>query len=194
MKAHKRLTKIIGLCIISLAVCVLLVVVIGNWLEKREYKLEYKELVAQHSAAYELDPYLVSAVIHCESSNKPGVVSSSGAVGLMQIMPETGAWIAEKLGRPTFAEADLYDPAINIQMGCWYLDFLLDTFGGNLVNAIAAYNAGQGAVQKWLEDNTLSQNGQLVEIPYGQTKDYVKKVQYAYEKYVALYPNAFAAD
>lgn len=191
---RKRLAKLIVLCAVCFSACVLLVMVVGNWLEQREYKLEYRQLIAEHAAAYELDPYLVAAIIHCESSNKPGAVSVSGAIGLMQIMPETGAWIAQKLACPGFSEADLYDPAINVRMGCWYLDFLLDTFGGNRVHAIAAYNAGQGAVAKWLADDALSRDGQLVQIPYAQTKHYVEKVQRAYEKYVALYPRAFAAQ
>ena len=188
MKGRKRLL----LCALGLALCALALAVLGRWLEKRDYPLAYPQLVAQYAQEYGLDPYLVQAVIHCESSGNPNARSRSGALGLMQVMPQTGQWIAGKLNLGDFIEEDLLDPSCSIRMGCWYLSFLLERLDNNLVHAVAAYNAGHGNVTKWLqEQGRTDENGQLNAIPFAETEEYVKRVQNAYEKYRCLYPDAF---
>ncbi|MEG2881464.1 MAG: lytic transglycosylase domain-containing protein [Christensenella sp.] len=157
-------------------------------LERQQYNLEYKDLIEQYSAKYNIDPYFTAAVIHTESGFDAEAVSEAGAIGLMQIMPETGEWIAGKLGNAEFKTQDLHDPSTNIEMGCWYLQFLSERFDNNLPVMMAAYNAGHNKVREWLEDAKYSQDGKtLTEIPYEQTENYVKKVTKAYEKYKEFY-------
>lgn len=155
--------------------------------QRRTYRLLYPDIVTEMAAEYGVDPYLAAAVIHCESSNNKDAVSPVGAVGLMQIMPDTGAWIAEKLEMDDFTEERLFEPEVNVRMGCWYIDYLTDRFHGNMTLVLAAYNAGPGNVQKWLEDERISENGTLTEIPFPETERYIEKVQRAYEKYLTLY-------
>ena len=190
-RKKKKLGLLLGIGILTFVLLVIISLFASKELERRTYKLDYQTLIEKYADQYALDPYLVCAVIHCESGNRPSVRSSAGAVGLMQVMPDTGKWIAEKLGMEDFEENMLENPEINIQMGCWYLNFLDGKFSGNVKHMLAAYNAGHNNVDKWLNDPALSANGQLTEIPFPQTDRYVKKVQNAYEKYKTLYPNAF---
>jgi len=181
-----------ALIAVVVAAVVVVAVVLGVFvampeLEKKQYKLEYKDLIETYSAEYNLDPYFVAAVIHTESGFDPEAVSSAGAIGLMQIMPETGEWIAGKLKIENFSTDMLHDPEANIEMGCWYLSFLKERFDA-LPEIMAAYNAGHNKVKEWLEDPQYSQDGKtLTNIPYGQTDNYVKKVTKAYEKYKEYY-------
>ncbi len=140
----------------------------GAWeLEKRTYRLDYTEYASPSTREeYKLDPYLIASIIHCESGNRPDAVSPDGALGLMQIMPTTGEWIAGKLQVENFHTDMLFEPSVNIRFGCWYLRFLMDRYDQDRQLAVAAYNAGHGTVDKWLEDPGVSAEGRLVEIPY----------------------------
>lgn len=182
----KKLIKALLAAVVILAL-VLCAFLLNEYMEKRKYRLDYPTQIKAYSREFGLDPYLVAAVIHCESGNRPTVVSPKGAVGLMQIMPDTGGWIAEKLGLANYDGAMLKDPEVNIRMGCWYLSYLTDRFGGVRSHALAAYNAGPGNLKKWLEDEAYSQDGVLVNIPFDETSSYVQKVERAYEKYKNLY-------
>lgn len=182
----KKLIKALLAAVVILAL-VLCAFLLNEYMEKRKYRLDYPTQIKAYSREFGLDPYLVAAVIHCESGNRPVVVSPKGAVGLMQIMPDTGGWIAEKLGLANYDGAMLKDPEVNIRMGCWYLSYLTDRFGGVRSHALAAYNAGPGNLKKWLEDEAYSQDGVLVNIPFDETSSYVQKVERAYEKYKNLY-------
>lgn len=162
----------------------------GRAMEKRTYKLEYAGLIRRYAREYALDPYLVAAMIHVESGNRPAAVSPAGAVGLMQIMPDTGAWIAYKLEdmqQEDFDAKTLTKPELNIRYGCWYLRFLLDRFAGDTRYAVIAYNAGHGNLEKWLANDDLTSNGALKRIPFAETDAYVQKVMRAREKYKELY-------
>ncbi len=151
--------------------------------EQIAYPLEYEDLIRQSAAQYGLDPARVAAVIYCESSFRPQVVSSAGAVGLMQIMPETGEWIAQKLDEP-YDPRNLLDPATNIRYGCWYLNYLEQRFDGDLTKVTAAYHAGGGQVDRWLEDPANSPDGTTLEnIPSQVTGAYVEKVAQVLEHY-----------
>lgn len=153
--------------------------------------LEYTAQIQRYSSEFGLDPYMVSAVIDVESGFDPDAVSHAGACGLMQIMPETGEWIAGKLGVDNFRKDMLFDPDTNIQFGCWYLRFLSDRFSGSPDLIAAAYNAGHNRVSDWLEDETISEQGELKNIPYAETSQYVKKIADAIKKYEDHYPDAF---
>lgn len=159
----------------------------------RNYPVAYTDLIKSYAAQYELDPYLVQSIMRCESSNDPSVVSKVGAIGLMQIMPDTGTWIAHKLDLDdVYNEQMLYDPETNIEFGCWYLRFLCGRFDGNVKQMIAAYNAGHGSVEDWLSNPQYSQDGELTTIPFEETARYYDKVTAAYENYTTLYPDLFS--
>lgn len=146
---------------------------------------EYSEYVEKYAAEYQLEESLVYAVIFCESHFQPDAVSPAGAVGLMQVTEETGLWAAGQVGLET---PDLRDPETNIRLGCWYLKWLEEKFSGIQETGLAAYNAGHGNVAKWLADEEKSRDGlNLDEIPFGETKSYVKRVQLAELLYRILY-------
>ena len=126
----------------------------------------------------------MAAVIYCESSFQPEAVSSAGARGLMQIMPETGAWIAKKLGESDYTDERLFEPVLSIRYGCWYLNYLDGRYDGDLTKATAAYHAGGSRVDEWLANKQYSQDGvTLAYIPYDSTRAYVANVKSAYEHY-----------
>jgi soluble lytic murein transglycosylase-like protein len=125
-----------------------------------------EELVVTTAQRYGIDPALVLAVIVAESGNDPGAVSAKGAVGLMQILPDTAALV----GVPS-----AHDSASNIEAGCRYLGGLLASFGGDVELALAAYNAGPGAVRRW---GTVP--------PYRETREFVRRVGATYRRLTGL--------
>ena len=149
------------------------------------YPFPYRTTVENYSVRWQVDKFLAIAVMKVESNFQETAHSQSGAVGLMQIMPETATWIAKQLDE----EPDnLREPEKNIRYGTWYLAELLDEFKGNDVLALAAYNAGRGNVHKWIKENHWSENfSDADKIPYAETRDYVKRVLYCREKYAKLY-------
>lgn len=145
------------------------------------YPREFEQEVLTASREYGLDPDLVFAVIRTESHFEPKAVSHAGAEGLMQIMPVTAEWIAWRRGY-THEREKVFEPAYNIDMGCYLLSYLLDYYKNDLILAVAAYNAGASSVDGWLEKSEAS-NGESLDIPYAETKNYVEKVLDSYEKY-----------
>ncbi len=161
----------------------------------RNYPVAYTEIIKANADEFGLDPYLVQSIMRCESSNDPSAVSDAGAIGLMQIMPDTGTWIAHKLDMDSvYTEDMLYDPATNVRFACWYLKFLTGRFDGDVMEMVAAYNAGHGSVEDWLKDPRFSLDGKLTSIPFEQTARYYDKVMAAYENYTTLYPELFSED
>lgn len=160
-----------------------------------KYPVAYVQEIANSADAYGINPYMALAVVRCESSFRADACSGAGAVGLMQIMPSTGAWIAEEQGRTGgYDDSLLLDPATNIDFGCWYLQYLSDLFDGDFQKIICAYNAGQGSVAKWLLDPTCAENGRLTRIPFPQTATYYENVVTAYRQYMTLYPALFSGE
>ena len=154
------------------------------------YPFPYRSTVEEYSERYEVDRFLAIAVMKTESNFYEAARSHTGAVGLMQLMPETAAWIAYNLGEEHQIEnmEKLHDPETNIRYGTWYLAELEEEFNGNDVLALAAYNAGRGNVHHWIEENGWTQNFSDVEkIPYEETRHYVKRVLHCREKYSELY-------
>jgi len=147
--------------------------------------LGYYDSVMKYSKLFNLPPALVFAIILHESGYQPQVVSPAYAVGLMQLLPQTGAEVAAALGE-TYEEDSLDDPETNIRYGCWYLRHLLDTLGGEPAFAIAAYNAGPKAVGKWLRNKPhLPREIFVEEITYTETNRYVRRVLTSMKKYEA---------
>tara|TARA_Y100001960_G_C14724675_1_gene854286 strand:+ start:44 stop:1855 length:1812 start_codon:yes stop_codon:yes gene_type:complete len=132
-----------------------------------------------------VDYSLINAVIRQESAFNPSVKSSAGAMGLMQIMPGTAAHIRDQQGKRRLPKSYVYRPDINVKLGQYYLGYLLEEFNGNLIYAIAAYNAGPGNVKKWLAKG-LDRQGPVAfveKIPFPETKKYVKRVMSNYWVY-----------
>lgn len=162
----------------------------STWFIKLFYPYPYRELIKESCLEYKADPCLVLAIIRTESSFYPRAKSEMGARGLMQIMPETGAWIAAQMKIDNFNQEMLSKPEYNIPMGIWYLSYLDKSFAGHLPKMLAAYNAGEGKVRKWLDDRTWSGKQQdLHEIPYAETREYVDSVLFDYQVYKRLYKN-----
>ena len=151
------------------------------------YPIKYQEIVEEYSEKYSLDKYLVYSIIRTESKFDCYATSSVGAKGLMQIAPETGKDCAEKLGIRGYNESSLFEPEINIQIGCYYLSYLIKHYKSK-ETAIAAYNGGMGNVNSWLKDSRYSDGkGKLKNIPFKETRNYVTRVLDAEQKYKSIY-------
>ena len=138
------------------------------WYERARYPLHYSAIVREQAREKDLDPALLAAVIYQESRFRSGARSSSGAVGLMQLRPETAKGIALRTGGTAFEISDLTDPRINIRYGSWYLQHLFTKYEDERL-VLAAYNAGQGNVDRWLSDGG--------EIEFAETRAYVSEVE-----------------
>lgn len=159
-----------------------------RWVATKLYPINYKEHISKYSAVYDVDPLLIAAIIRAESKYYKDAESHKGARGLMQITPATGEWIAQKIGIKNYNSDMLYDPEINIMMGCWYINNLKKQFNNNIELVLAAYNGGSGNVGKWLKDAKYSKDGvSLMNIPFKETKDYIERVQNNYKIYSKLY-------
>ena len=131
-----------------------------------------------------VDPYLIAAVIREESVYNPDAVSPAGALGLMQVMPQTGQMIAGRLGGESFSKERLFDPSYNIRLGSWYLGHLAEKFDHNPVYMVAAYNAGPEAVSRWVQQFGGTEPDEFIEsIPYTETRLYVKRVLRSHREY-----------
>lgn len=145
--------------------------------------LQYQQIVREQAKKHHIDEALVYAVIYCESGFDSDAVSHAGACGLMQVMPQTAQELAGRYHIQYEMLDDLFNPNINIALGCSFLSELINHFR-ELPTAIAAYNAGRARVKGWLAEPKYSSDGRtLREIPYEETKNYVRKVLAAYEKY-----------
>lgn len=152
------------------------------------YMWDYQQDIVTYSKKNDVDPFLVAAIIKNESNFKHDAVSKVGAVGLMQIMPETGRWIAEQMGLENYQDSDLYQTRKNIRMGCWYVGELEHEFQHNLVLLMVAYNAGRGQTHEWMQENGWDYNfNDIQSIPYPDTREYVAKVMQDRDKYYLLY-------
>ena len=184
--------------IVTAAVLALALLGLGLWIAldrspgtvMRTYPMEYESLIRIYSEIYEIPPAYTAAVILAESAYDPEAVSSANAQGLMQLLPPTAEWIAERLG-DVYREGSLFDPETNIHYGCWYLGFLMKRYNGDMRCASSAYHQGQGTVDKWLSDPRYSPDGAtLAVIPSNTTDTYVQRVLKYYEKYAEKYAAA----
>ncbi|HZK28136.1 MAG TPA: lytic transglycosylase domain-containing protein [Thermoclostridium sp.] len=149
----------------------------------------YLEVVKKHAAENGLKVTMVYAVVKTESDFREKVVSPKGAVGLMQVTDKTGQWIASELGVNEFTTDMLTDPELNIRFGCWYLTYLLERFDGNDELALAAYNAGEGNVFKWINSGDVKWDAsKIISLPYKETENYLVRINRIYFVYKTLYP------
>lgn len=159
----------IGLAIILVMTAALLLFV------NTRFKTKYVELIEKNAKTYSINISLVQAVIWTESKYKSDAKSGAGAIGLMQLMPETAKWCAENIGIE-YDEAMLIYPDYNIKLGTYYLSYLFDKFKCERL-AVIAYNAGEGNVAKWLASN------ENFDIPFKETRDYLSRVNFAKKIY-----------
>jgi len=155
--------------------------------EKRAYPQKYADYVETYAQQYGVPESLVYAVIHTESGFDSGAVSPVGAVGLMQLMPDTFEWLTDEILFDHLESGMLYDPETNIKYGTYLLSRFYDRYG-DWDLTLAAYNGGVGNVDKWLEDPAYSDGeGGLKKIPFKETRNFVKKVSDAKKTYERLY-------
>ena len=177
MKSKKLIALILTLTILCLGAVSML---------KTLYPLKYEDYVEVYSKENNLSPAFVYAVIKCESDFDSNAVSSVGATGLMQIMPDTFDWINMKL-REDNSYSMATDPETNIKYGCYLYGYLLSKYG-RVQEALAAYHAGLGNVDKWLSDERYSSDGETLHtIPFPTTNKYIKKVMLTEKIYENLY-------
>ena len=184
----RRRTRTAVLLLLLLLVLIVALATRGH-VDRQLYPCHYEAYVRQYAQAYGVPEPLVYAVIRTESDFDRDAVSSVGAVGLMQLLPDTFVWLADYHLHEEDDPSRLTDAKVNIRFGVYYLRWLYDRYG-SWMEACAAYNAGPGNVDGWLEmcelthaDGTLNAD----EIPFGQTYAYVAMVGSAYEKYAELY-------
>jgi soluble lytic murein transglycosylase len=150
--------------------------------------LRHEDIIRQQARDKGLDPALIAAVIYTESRFRDGQVSNAGAQGLMQITPATAHEIARRSGGTQFEIRDLETPQVNISYGAWYLRYLLGRYGGNATLALAAYNGGEGNVDRWIDEAQQRERDLTIgEIPFPETRHYVRAVYEAHGEYRRSY-------
>ncbi|MDQ7794891.1 MAG: lytic transglycosylase domain-containing protein [bacterium] len=179
-------------------IALMVLAVVAGWTFLRwQYPLLYEDVIRHHAAELGLDPMLVAAVIRVESRFRPDAVSPKGALGLMQVMPDTGRWIASQFEMDDFSPEMLLDPFLNIRFGTWYLAHLQEEFRGDTVMALAAYNGGRSRVREWARAADWIPGEGRVDgeatsfplglIPQGETRDFVIRVVRDHSLYRHLY-------
>jgi soluble lytic murein transglycosylase len=166
---------------------------VGGRITADRFRLDLPFIQWRHVRALademDIDPYLVLAVARQESTFRPALRSHAGASGMMQVMPRTASWLAEVDGRVHPEHADhLMDPYSSLRMGAVYIRRMLNFWDGDVVKALASYNAGPGNVRKWVNRNPGQSTHDFIEsIPFSETKDYVKRVTANYAGYYTLH-------
>lgn len=189
MKALRNI--LIGLLLVVILFLVTVFIMVG--MKTNSTKVAYSDIINKYSEEYKLNPIMVASIIKEESHFNNEAKSEMGAVGLMQLLPDTAKWVSEKLGEE-FESEKLSDPDYNIKHGAYYYKYLLEHFGNDEL-ALAAYNGGIGNVEKWLEDPEISKNGiKLDKIPFGETSNYVEKVMNTYKTYDLFYEGNLPSD
>ena len=186
----KKWKKILLITVIILFIIIMLfgVFKIQNYVLKKIYKTTYSEHVYKYSEENNIDPLLTFAIIKAESNFNRNIKSSSGAIGLMQLMESTATEEATEVGEEIIVTESLYNPEINIKIGTKYFAKLMKKYNNNYLLAVAAYNAGRGNVDKWIQDGTIKEDGSDIEnIPFKETNNYVRKIVRNYKIYKSLY-------
>jgi soluble lytic murein transglycosylase len=150
--------------------------------------LRHEDIIRQQARDKGLHPALIAAVIYAESRFRDGQTSRAGAQGLMQLTPATARMIARKSGGTAFTVRDLGTPQVNIAYGAWYLRYLMGRYAGNETFALAAYNGGEGNVDRWIDAAQRRNEALTIEaIPFSETRTYVQRVQDAEREYRRSY-------
>lgn len=177
----RRLASLTVLLAAAAGVAAWFVLATPDFVQRERYPLRYQAIVTGHARNYRLDPALLAAVIYTESKFRADAKSTSGAIGLMQLLPSTADGIALHTGGSNFHRSDLYDPEINVRYGAWYLRHLLQKYRDERT-ALAAYNAGQDNVDRWRRSG--------LGIQFAETRAYVKRV----EELKRIYRQAYGSE
>ena len=186
-KKLRKIILILGIIIVILFI-LLNIFKVQNIFLKMIYKQDYAEYVYKYSEENQIDPFLTFSIIKSESNFKRNIISSSGAIGLMQLMENTATEQAYKIGETVVTKEELYNAEKNIALGTSYFSSLMKKYDNNYLLALAAYNAGIGNVDKWIKDGIIKEDGSDIEnIPYKETNNYVRKIVRDYKIYKDLY-------
>jgi soluble lytic murein transglycosylase len=185
---RRRLLAILAAAGLALCAVLILRPAFHHAVKEISLPLRHEDIIRQQARDKDLDPALIAGVIYAESHFIDGRTSSAGAQGLMQLTPATAHYIAQKSGGTSFRTSDLGTPQVNIAYGAFYLRYLMKRYGDDVPLVLAAYNAGEGNVDRWIaaaraKDKSLDINA----IPFGETRSYVAKVLDARKEYRATY-------
>jgi soluble lytic murein transglycosylase len=197
-KRRRRLVRLVvyGAVLVAIAITVALILTgraVVPVVSEKLYPIHYRPEIAQAAGQYGLNPYLVAAVVKTESDYNPVAVSKAGAVGLMQLMPDTAQWMSQQSSWQGGVNPNPNDPQQNLDLGACYLLFLLGIFGGKTTPTLAAYNAGQGTVQAWVDAAGGLESFDLTDIEYSETRGFVQRVEHYRDLYSRIYPDAFTS-
>ena len=183
------MSKFLKITLLSV-VCFIMVIIIielfklTQYVYKQIYPKAYSQYVERYSLENDLDPLLIYAIIKAESNFNTDAVSKSNALGLMQILETTAREVCEKEFNGEFDKNELFNAEYNIKIGTRYFSKLLNKYNDNIGISLAAYNAGTGKVDSWIEDGIIEQDGSNLEnIPYKETNNYVRKILRYYDIY-----------
>ncbi len=149
------------------------------------YPMSFKDEIESCADDFSVEGALIASIANVESNFNANALSNKGAVGIMQLMPSTAAWIAGKLDLE-YDEKLLYEADYNIKLGSYYISYLINYFKDEKLG-LCAYNAGLGMVKEWLKDERYSKNGKLLKIPYKETLNYYNKILKNYKYYKNKY-------
>jgi soluble lytic murein transglycosylase len=179
---RRRIALLLAAAAVGGVLAALVLPTVKKTVDEITLPLRHEDIIRQQAAEKNLDPALIAGVIYAESKFRD-VESHAGALGLMQITPETAEFIARHSGGTQFVVEDLSTPQVNISYGAYYLRYLLDKYDENLVLSLAAYNAGGGNVDKWLAEGRT----RVRDIPFPETREYIKRVINARAAYTREY-------
>lgn len=161
--------------IFSSLVLIIAIVFVSLYFIRSLFPVRYTEEISSACEEFNVSTELANALIKAESNFNPDAKSPAGAKGIMQITKDTFDFCNTSLG---IGKADILNPKQNIRAGVWYISYLLEKYNGNTENALAAYNAGMGNVDKWLNDKRYSDDGKtLKRIPFSETAHYIEKIK-----------------
>ena len=187
-RRRRRIGAVIAAAVLTGFITTLVAPVFEDVVVEVTLPLRHEDIIRQQARDKDLDPALIAGVIYAESRFIEGRTSSAGAEGLMQVTPDTAKDIARRSGATSFVVEDLDTPQVNIAYGSYHLRYLLDRFGGNTELALAAYNGGEGNVDRWLvEHRNEGRTLRVQDIPFPETREYVGKVLDARGEYRRQY-------
>jgi soluble lytic murein transglycosylase len=184
---RRRMVLVFALVCVTVVGVVLAMPLFRRAVNEFSLPLTNQDVIRTQAAQKHLDPALIAAVIYAETKFDPRT-SSAGALGLMQILPQTARYLAHRSGGTTFTTADLATPAVNIAYGSYYLRYLLDHYHGDTMLALAAYNGGIANVDGWVaQARRQGRRLTIDQIPFPETRDYVQRVLKAQRAYRRTY-------
>jgi soluble lytic murein transglycosylase len=187
-RRRRRVTIVLAVALLAGLGAAVIVPRLPDVVRELALPLAHEDIIRQQAGDKGLDPSLLAAVIYAES-RFTDATSEAGARGLMQITPQTARYIARLSGGTAFEQGDLSTPQVNISYGAYYLRYLLERYGENTILALAAYNGGEGNVDRWLAQASVEKRAFVIdEIPFAETREYVERVLEARTSYREKYP------